>query len=141
MPQTLNNDDIRCGMLHDYETRIWVNCNWVLDFIENMCSACEKCDTCNYKGWKQEVGIFQYLPSSRQEAFWKDFNYQLPLSFRFELPTKESFEGVDDWVIKDESLEAVAEVWTDLLTDVREEYDDDWTAAKEEYEKSIAKIE
>lgn len=136
MPQTLNNDDIRNGMLHDYETRIWVNCNWVLDFIENMCSACEKCDTCNYK---EQVGIFQYLTNEKQEEFWKDFNFHLINSVRFDLPTKASV--ADDWVITDESLEAVAEVWTDLLTDVRELFDDDWAAAKEEYEKSIAKIE
>ena len=31
--EALNNVDIRCGMLHDSEVRVWVNCNWVLDYI------------------------------------------------------------------------------------------------------------
>jgi len=135
MPQSLNNDDIRNGMLHDYETRIWVNCNWILDFIENMCRACQ-CPNAECRNYKEQVGIFQYLTNEKQEEFWKDFNYHLINSVRFDLPTKASVD--DDWVIKDESLEAVAEVWTDLLTDVRELYDDDWRTAKEEYEKSIA---
>ena len=65
MPESLNNDDIRIGLFHDYEVRCWVNCNYVMNCLE------EGTDELLLK---KQVGSFQYLPNEHQEWFWKEFN-------------------------------------------------------------------
>ena len=64
MPEILNNDDIRGGLFHDHEVRVWVNCNYVMTVLE------EGSD----EALKEQVGCFQYLSNQHQEWFWKEFN-------------------------------------------------------------------
>ena len=74
MPETHNNEDIGMGFLHDFETRVWVNCNWITDYVENLEKDC--CEPCN-ADYKKQVGIFEHLTNEQHNRFWKDFNYEL----------------------------------------------------------------
>jgi len=130
MPQTHNNEDIRSGFLHDFETRVWVNCNWILDYVENDMTCNESgegCD-CNYK---DKVGIFNELGNFAQERFWKDFNYELRNDERFRLPNY--YEG--DCEPSDSTLEAIREIWTNLIIELEEDehMDNCWNKAKVKY--------
>ena len=136
MPQTLNNDDLCQGMLHDYETRIWVNCNWVLDYVENHMTCNESGEGCKCrKELKEEVGIFHHLNNEEQTRFWKDFNYELGEMEGFRLPT---YYGKID----EETFGAVCEVWTNMIAELKEnEHNDEcWETAKTDYKVITAQV-
>ena len=123
--EALNNVDIRCGMLHDSEVRVWVNCNWVLDYVENLmtCGGGGTSCACNYK---EQVGIFEHLNNSQMERFWKEFNHSLPQHEGFALVSSEVTCGM---------AEALLETWeTHIQELIDDEYNDDcWNLAKAEY--------
>ena len=133
MPEIHNNEDIRVGFLYDYETRIWVNCNWVLDYIENLDEAywCERVVKKRCADYKTQVGIFQYLTNNEQYRFWKDFNYNLQNDDRFRLPNY--YE--DEYLPNDSTLEAIRDVWKEEYIELEEdEYMDNcWNKAKVKY--------
>ena len=108
-----NNIDIRCGMLHDSEVRVWVNCNWVLDYIGGL-------------GYDEDIGIFEHLTNSQMERFWKEFNISLPQHEGFALVSSEVNKGMS---------EAIVEIWENHIQELRDdEYNDDcWNLAKAEY--------
>lgn len=108
-----NNIDIRCGMLHDSEVRVWVNCNWVLHNIEGL-------------GYDEDVGIFEHLTNSQMERFWKEFNHWLPQCEGFALVSSEVNKGMS---------EAIVETWEKNIQELRDDvYNDDcWNLAKAEY--------
>jgi len=125
MPQTMNNDDIRIGMLHDYETRIWVNCNWIIDYIETLEITC--CEPCS-ADYVEQACIFQYLGDFPKERFWKDFNYALSKHEDFRLP---SFNGR----IEEETYSAIRQVWTNQIEELKDDefQDDCWNTATDAY--------
>ena len=113
--EALNNVDIRCGMLHDSEVRVWVNCNWVLDYIYDVRPS-----------HKKQVGIFEHLNNSQMERFWKEFNHSLPQCEGFGLVSSEVTCGM---------AEALLETWETHIQELKDdEYNDDcWNLAKAEY--------
>ena len=113
--EALNNVDIRCGMLHDSEVRVWVNCNWVLDYIYDVRPS-----------HKKQVGIFEHLNNSQMERFWKEFNHSLPQHEGFALVSSEVTCGM---------AEALLETWETHIQELKDdEYNDDcWNLAKAEY--------
>tara|TARA_R110002050_G_scaffold293874_1_gene451019 strand:- start:1894 stop:2343 length:450 start_codon:yes stop_codon:yes gene_type:complete len=130
MPETHNNEDIGMGFLHDFETRVWVNCNWITDYVENLEKDC--CEPCN-ADYKKQVGIFEHLNNEQHYRFWKDFNYHLQNDERFRLPNY--YEGKD--LPNDSTLEAIREIWCNLIIELEEdEYRDNcWNIAMVDFEK------
>lgn len=122
-----NNIDINCGMLYDSEVRVWVNCNWVLDYVKNVmtCGGGGTRCCCNYG---EQVGIFEHLNNSQMERFWKEFNHSLPQR-----------AGFEQWVFTLEvtcgMAEALLEIWEKHIQElIDDEYNDDcWNLAKAEY--------
>ena len=118
-----NNIDIRCGVFHDSEVRVWVNCNWVLEYISSI--DAEK-NGRKKKKYAEQVDIFEHLNNSQMERFWKEFNHSLPQHEGFALVSSEVTCGM---------AEALLETWETHIQELRDdEYNDDcWNLAKAEY--------
>ena len=134
MPETLNNDDIRCGLFSDYEVRVWVNCNYVLHLIEERCESGHS-ETGDYD-YLDQVGIFTYLTNYVMAGFWNDFNKELVRHEGFHLPKQGSW-GDEEVELTKELISAVYDTWDDCIENfIENDYHEGfWEQAKKEYEK------
>ena len=134
MPETLNNDDIRCGLFSDYEVRVWVNCNYVLHLIEERCESGHS-ETGDYD-YLDQVGIFTYLTNYVMAGFWNDFNKELVRAEGFHMPKQGSW-GDEEVELSKDLISAVYDTWDTEIEDfIENDREGFWDRAKEEYEKA-----
>lgn len=129
MPQTLNNADIRCGLFHDWEVRVWVNCNYVMTVLE------EGSDEC----LKEQVGCFQYLGNEQQEWFWKEFNRYFALNAQDDCLKLMYETQIADIHDKEGLYECLADCWDASFDELEKHWFScsqrkyDWLRAVEEW--------